>query len=147
MSCDQTFKSKPYTGDSTSNYEVTITADNGVPTAGDSTVANVTFAPQSGVNVAVNRLGPREVMIKGRFTGTAAATADCQVALWQWDSDSSQWYATNCVTIAGTTVVTGSLTKGSMGKVDTDPNSRLGYLEVTGIAANQDIVLMVTKVQ
>lgn len=127
-------------------FEVTITADNGVPTAATRSVYNVLLSPLSGVRANVNRFGPREVMIKGRFTGTAAATADCQVALWQWDRDSSQWYATNCVTIAGTTVVSGSLTKGSMGKVETDPNSQVAYLEVTGLIADQDIVLMVTKV-
>lgn len=147
MSCTDTFKAKPYTGTSATDYKVTITADNGVPTAGTSSVSNVTFAPQSGVNVAVNRRGPEKVMIKGTFTGTAAATADCQVALWQWDKDSEEWYATNAVTIAGTSVVTGSLTKGSMGLVETDPNSRLGYLEVTGLVANQDIELVVTKVK
>jgi hypothetical protein len=139
---------KPYlVGTAFTGYELTITADNGVPTAGDGSVYNVRLAPLSGVRANVNRFGPKKVMIKGRFTGTAAATADCQVALWQWDADSEQWYATNCVTIAGTTVVSGSLTKGSMGQVDTDPNSRRGYLEVTGLAANQDIVLMVTKVE
>jgi hypothetical protein len=143
MSCDQTFKNLPYTGTASSNYEVTITADNAVPTAvGD---ANVTFAPQTGVNAAVNRLGPREVMIKGRFTGTAAATADCVVALWLWDKDAEQWHKSNGVPIGGTTTIAGSLTKGSMGKVDSDPNARLGYLQVSGIVANQDIVLMVTK--
>jgi len=147
MSYEQTAKSKPCTGTSATDYKVTITDDNGVPTAGDSTVANVTFAPQTGVNAQVNRQGPTEVMVKGTFTGTDAANADCQVALWQWDEDSEEWYATNCVTIAGTAVVTGSLTKGSMGKVDTDPNSRLGYLEVTGLIANQDIELIVTKVK
>lgn len=139
---------KPYlVGTAFTGYELTITADNGVPTAGDASVYNVRLAPLDGVRANVNRFGPEEVMIKGRFTGTAAATADCQVALWQWDADSEQWYATNCVTIGGTTTVSGSLTKGSMGKVETDPNSRRGYLEVTGLAANQDIVLMVTKVK
>jgi hypothetical protein len=137
---------KPYTGTAATNYEVTITADNAVPTAvGD---ANVTFAPQSGVNVAVNRIGPREVMIKGRFTGTDAVNADCVVALWLWDKDAEQWHKTNGVPIAGTTVIAGSLTKGSMGKVDNDPNARLGYLQVSGLsggAAAQTIVLMVTK--
>lgn len=46
--------------------------------------------------------------------------------------------------------MTGSLTKGSMGKVETDPNSRRAYLEVSGLsggAAAQTIVLMVTKVK
>lgn len=142
-----TFTTLPYTGTAATDYKVTITDDNGVPTAGDSSVSNVTFAPQSGVNVTVNRQGPTEVMIKGTFTGTDAANADCQVALWQWDAKSEEWYATNCVTIAGTAVVTGSLTKGSMGKVETDPSSRLGYLEVTGLIVNQDIELVVTKVK
>ena len=128
-------------------FELTITDDNGVPTAATRSVYNVLLAPLSGVRANVNRFGPTEVMIKGRFTGTDAANANCQVALWQWDRDSGQWYVTNSVTIAGTTVVSGSLTKGSMGKVETDPNSRAGYLEVTGLIANQDIVLMVTKVK
>lgn len=139
---------KPYAVVPTSAlFELTILADNGVPTAGDSSVHNVILNPQSGVRSNVNRFGPLEAMIKGRFTGSAAATADCQVALWQWDKDTSQWYATNSVSIGGETTVSGSLTKGSMGKVDMDPNSTLGYLEVTGIIADQDIVLVVTKVK
>ncbi len=139
---------KPYlVGTAFTGYKLTIAADNGVPTAADASVYNVKLAPLSGVRANVNRFGPLEVMIEGYFTGTAKATADCQVALWQWNDTTEQWYATNAVTIAGTAVVTGSLTKGSMGKIETNPSSRRGYLEVTGLIADQDIVLTVTKVQ
>lgn len=144
MSCDQTFKNKPYTGDSTNSYQVTIAADNGAPTAQDSTVANVTFAPQSGVNVAVNRLGPREVMLKAVFTGAGAALADVTAIMWQWDSDAGEWYASNMVPLRGVDAV--SATGGSMAKVDTDPNSRLGYIEIDGLDGDEDIVVIVTKV-
>lgn len=50
------------------------------------------------------------------------------------------------MTIAGTTTVSGSLTKGSMGLVELDPNSARGFAEVTGLIADQDIVLTFTKV-
>lgn len=82
---------KPYkVGAAFTGYEITITTDNGVPTAGDASVYNVKLAPLSGVRANVNRFGPLEVMIKGRFTGTDKVNADCQVALWQWDRDSEQ---------------------------------------------------------
>ncbi len=143
MSCNQTYINKPYTG-TASPWELTIAADNGAPTAGDSSVANVTFAPQSGVNVAVNRLGPREVMIKSRFTGAGAALADVTAILWLWDKDSSQWYASNMVPLRGVDAI--SATGGSMAKVDMDPNARLGYIEIDGLDADEDAVLIVTRV-
>lgn len=138
------YRVKPFTS---TVYELTITDDNSPPTAEDGSVYNVRIAPLSGVRANVNRFGPREVMIEGVFTGTDATNADCQVTFWQWNATTEQWYCPNSVTIAGTTVTAGSLTKGSMGKVETNPNSRRGFLEVTGLQANQDIVLTVTKVR
>lgn len=139
----QTFRHKPYTGDS-SNYEITIAADNGAPTAGDSSVANVTFAPSTGVSSAQNRIGPKEVMIKARFIGAGAATADVTAILWLWDADVSQWHASNMVVLRGVDAI--SATGGSMAKVDNDPNARLGYIEIDGLDADEDAVLVVTKV-
>lgn len=142
---------KPYlVGTAFTGYELTITADNGVPTEATASAYNVRTAPLDGVRANVNRFGPEEVMIEGYFTGTDKANADCQVAFWQWNDTTEQWYATNCVTIAGTAVVSGSLTKGSMGKVETNPSSRRGYIEVTGLsggAAAQTAVITVTKVK
>jgi hypothetical protein len=125
-------------------FELTIAADNGAPTAGDSSVANVTLAPISGLRANVNRFGPKEVMIKARFTGAGAALADVTAIFWQWDKDSSQWYATNMVPLRGVDAV--SATGGSMAKVETDPNSRLGYIEIDGLDGDEDIVVVVTKV-
>ncbi len=139
---------KPYlVGTAFTGYELTITDDNDVPTAEDASVYNVQIAPLSGVRANVNRFGPEVVMVEGYFTGTAKATADCQVNLWMWNATTEQWYATNAGTIAGTTVVSGSLTKGSSFKVETNPAMRRAYLEVTGLIADQDIVLTVTKVK
>ncbi len=130
---------KPYTGTSATNWEVAIAADNGAPSAvGD---ANVTFAPVSGVSSAVNRIGPESVMIKGRFTGAGAAAADITVILWLWDADAEQWHACNAVPIEAVV----SLTAGHVAVVDTDPNARLGYLEVQGLDGDEDAVLMVVK--
>lgn len=141
---NQTFKSKPYTGSSSDDYQVTIAADNGAPTAGDSSVANVTFAPQSGVNVAVNRLGPSEVALKAVFEGVGAPTADVTAILWMWDNDSEEWYASSMVPLRGVDTV--SATGGSMAIVSTDPNSRLGYIEIDGLDADEDVLVIVTKV-
>lgn len=86
-----TSKHKPYlVGTAFTGYELTITADNGIPTAATASDYNVKLRPLSGTRSEVNRFGPKKVMIKGVFTGTAAATADCQVALWQWDADTEQ---------------------------------------------------------
>lgn len=144
MSCNQTFKNKPYTGTSDNDYQVTIAADNGAPTAGDSSVANVTFAPQSGVNDAVNRLGPREVALKAVFAGAGAALADVTAILWSWDKDSEEWYASNMVPLRGVDAI--AATGGSLAIVNTDPNSRLGYVEIDGLDGDEDILVIVTKV-
>ena len=126
-------------------YELTIAADNGAPTANDASVYNVLLAPVSGVRSNVNRFGPLEVMIKAVFTGAGAALADVTAIFWQWDADTEEWYATNMVPLRGVDAV--SATGGSMAKVETDPNSRLGYIEIDGLDGDEDVVLVVTKVQ
>jgi hypothetical protein len=137
---------KPYlVGTAFTGYELTIAADNGAPTAQDASVYNVRLAPLDGVRSNVNRFGPLEVMIKATFTGAGAALADVTAIFWQWDATVEEWYATNMVPLRGVDAV--SATGGSMAKVETDPNSRRGYIEIDGLDADEDVVLVVTKVQ
>ena len=136
-----THRHVPYTGTS-ADYEVPISSDNAAPSAvGD---ANVDFRN-------ANRYkGPKAVTIKGRFTGSAAASVDITVTLYQWDPDanagSGAWHMCNGGPMIGTDGYP-SLTAGGMIRVETDPNCRYGYLRVNGLAANQVAELMVTKVE
>ena len=125
-------------------YELTIAADNGAPTAATRTDHNVVFSPASNISSAANRIGPREIMIKARFTGAGAALADVTAILWAYDEDADQWHATNMVPLRGVDAV--SATGGSMAKVDFDPNVKVGYIEIDGLDGDEAAVLMVTKV-
>lgn len=142
---------KPYlVGTAFTGYELTITADNGVPTAKTLSDYNVRMSPLSGVRANVNRYGAKKVMIEGHFTGTDKVNADCQVQLWTWNAETEEWHATNAGVIGGTTTVSGSLTKGSQFMVDVNPMHRQGYIQVTGLsggAAAQTAVITVTKVE
>ncbi len=126
-------------------FELSLSTNNGVPTAQDASVYNVLLAPLSGVRANVNRFGPLEVMIKAVFTGAGAAAADINAIFWQWDDDTSEWYATNKVPLRGVSAV--SATGGSMAKVETDPNSRRGYIQITDLDGDEVAVLVVTKVK
>ena len=137
---------KPYLVDpfTAGTFELTIAADNGVPTAKTASVYNVRLAPLSGVVANVNRFGPLKVMIKAHFTGAGAALADVTAIFWQWDADVEEWYATNMVPLRGVDAV--SATGGSMAVVETDPNSRRGYIEINDLDGDEAVVLTVTKV-
>lgn len=142
---------KPYlVGTAFTGYELTITTDNGIPTAGTLSDYNVRMNPVSGTRANVNRFGPKKVMVEVYFTGTDKVNADCQIQLWTWNATTEQWVVANASTGAGTTVISGSLTKGSMFEVITNPNHRQGYIQVTGLsggAAAQTAVVTVTKVE
>jgi hypothetical protein len=72
------------------------------------------------------------------------------VQLWTWNAVTEEWHATNAGVIGGTTVVSGSLTKGSQFRVDVNPAHRQGFIQVTGLAggaAAQTAVITVTKVR
>lgn len=142
---------KPYlVGTAFTGYELTITSDNGVPTAATLSDYNVRMNPVSGTRANVNRFGAQEVMVEVVFTGTNKAAADCQIQLWTWNATTEQWVVANAATGAAPAVVSGSLTKGSMFKVETNPNHRQGYIQVTGLvggAAAQTAVVTVTKVK
>lgn len=138
-----TFMHKPYTGTAATKYEVAIAADNGAPTAGDSSVANVTFAPLTGVRSSVNRIGPRKLVISGRFSGAGAALANVTAILWLWSLYSEQWYPSNKVALRGVDAV--AATGGGMANVDSNPNARLGYIEIDGLDDDEDIHVIVEK--
>lgn len=142
----QTFRGKPFAVvPASALFELTIAADNGAPTAADGSVANVIFAPTTGINATENRFGPREVMVKARFTGAGAAGAAVTAVLWQFDEDSGQWYGSNMVPLRGVDAL--AVTGGSMAKVDVDPNTRRAYIEIDGLDGDEDAVLVVTKVR
>ncbi len=142
---------KPYlVGSAFTGYELTIATDNGIPTAKTLSDYNVRMTPLSGTRATVNRYGAKKVMVEGHFTGTDKVNADCQVQLWTWNAETEEWHATNANTIGGTTVVSGSLTKGSQFEVSVNPMHRQGYIQVTGLsggASAQTAVITVTKVE
>jgi hypothetical protein len=138
-------KHLPYTGRSAGTYVETIAADNGVPTAGDPSVAHFSFTPSTGPRSATKQLAPRVVDISAVFGGAGAAAAEIVVSLWQFDNDTEQWYASNQVPLVAPTLV--GLTAGSVARVNCDPNRPLAYLEVTDLAGNETVDLCVTKVE
>jgi hypothetical protein len=134
------YRHYPLTGDS-DDYEVQITAANGDPTDGSADDANVTFASQTGTEVAKVRRGPRELMIKARFTGSSKATAEWTCRYWCYDAYAAVWHCTATFLLVHPDA--GSSTKGSVAIVDNDPNASHGYIEVvSGVAANQVLEVM-----
>ncbi len=142
---------KPYlAGPAFTGYELTVTTDNGIPTAGTLSDYNIRMNPLSGTRAQVNRYGAKKVMVEVYFTGTDKVNADCQIQFWTWNAETEQWHAPNAATGAGTAVVSGSPTKGSQFAVDVNPMHRQGYVQVTGLsggAAAQTAVITVTKVE
>lgn len=133
------YRHAPFTGTS-ADYEQQITAANGVPTDGVSTDANVTFTSADGTTGAVRR-GPRELLIKGRFTGSDKANASWTLRYWFYDAYAKVWHCSN------TFVLTGSAgwgaAQGEYAIVDNDPNASHGYIEVvSGVSANQVLEVM-----
>jgi hypothetical protein len=141
-----TFRHKPYAVVPASTaYKLTIAADNGAPTAQTRSVHNVVFAPTSGINAVENRQGPKKVQISATFTGVGAALADVTAILWGYDEDSDEWYGSNMVPLRGVDAI--SATGGSIGHVDWNPAYRVGYCEIDGLDADEDAVLVFTKVE
>jgi hypothetical protein len=136
---------KPYTGRDDSTYIETIAADNGVPTAGDSTVAHFSFTPTTGPESATKQLAPRVVDISAVFGGVGAAAADITVSLWQFDPYTEQWYGTNTAPLVAPAII--GATAGSIARVDCDPNRPLAYLQVVGLDGDETVSLCVTKVE
>lgn len=134
------YRHTPFTGTS-SDYEVQITAANGVPTNGSSASANVTFASATGPEVAKVRRGPKVLLIKGRFTGTDAANANWVCRYWAYDPFQAVYHPSNNFNLVGTAVLSATLS--GMAEVVNDPNASHGYIEVvSGVAANQVLEVM-----
>jgi hypothetical protein len=126
-------------------FELTIAADNGAPTAADRTVHNVVFAPTTGINASENRQGAKKIMVAARFTGVGAPLADVTGIMWGYNEDSGQWYPSNMFPLRGVDAV--SATGGAMATVDWNPAYRVGYIEIDGLDADEDAVLVFTKVE
>jgi len=137
------YRHAPLTGTS-ADYEQQLTAANGDPTDGDVSGAHITFAdPSADANIARVRRGPKKLLIKSRFTGSAKATAEWVCRYWCYDAYTEKWHQTALFTLVHQDA--GTATKGGMAIVDNDPNASHGYIEVvSGVAANQ--VLEVTVV-
>lgn len=77
---------------------------------------------------------------KGRFTGSAAASADVSVTLWCYDRNSAQWYPTAKMRFVGIDNITLELgnTKDMSAPIGT---SHVGF-EVEDLLTNQTLHLM-----
>jgi len=116
------------------DYEVPLTAANGAP-SGVGTV-HATYAPQSGAEVKKVRRAPKKIQIQGKFTGSAAASAEWVCAYWSYNPDTERWVSSEHFTLVGDDAR--SATLGQVKNLDHDPNARYGYIEVvSGVLANQ----------
>lgn len=130
------YRHAPFTG-SSSDYEQQIAAANGNPTDGSVSGAHMVFAnPDAEGYVARVKRGPKKLVIKGRFTGAAAASADAVCRYWCYDAYTEKWHCTATFELVHPDA--GSSTKGAMAIVENDPNASHGYLEaVSGVGATQ----------
>lgn len=133
-----TIRHKPYT-----DTELDIAADNSAPTVvGD---ANVQYAPTTGVSSAQNRIGPKKIILKARFSGVGAAAASIVVNYRMWDPWAEVYHSVAEFTLVGESLLSDTL--GAVAVLDHDPNISLAHIQVTGLDGDEDAHFVVNRVE
>jgi len=114
-----------------------ITAPTGAPDTDDDNVWSVQRTGNGSMALEVGKTW----QLKGRFSGTAEASADVLVTLWAYDRTTEQWYALASMQFLGSTGL-GTADMGNC-KDFAAPigTSHLGA-EVVGLAADQTLHLV-----
>jgi hypothetical protein len=136
----------PKTSGGTATGELDITADVGKPTGtGDSNVIAIQEYEKPPKEDGTATTYPFEVgqtwQFKGRFSGTAAATANILVTLWCYDRASEQWYGTAALNFVGESLL-GTVDLGNCKDMSAVLGTSHVGLEVEGLLADQDFHVM-----
>lgn len=115
--------------------ELTILADNGAPAVvGD---CNVTLA-------TAHDRAPQRISIMGRVSGAAEAAAVITLKWYVYHWKTAQFYQAAHMQVVGSSGFTN--TQGNILVVQHNPQCQLGYVEATGIVANQDLHVVIDEV-
>jgi len=138
MSCGSRFISNPFTTTTTGEAgELTILADNGAPAV--EADCNVIF-----VN-GTNDKAPYRISLMGRISGTAEAAAVVTISWYVFHHKTQQFYQAANMTVTGSAGFTA--TQGNILFLNHNPQCQKGYVEATGLAANQDLHVVVDEVE
>jgi hypothetical protein len=144
MAIGSTYAHKPLTLDGSGDpgeIALTSTSDITAPTgAPDITKDNVWLVQKTGNGAQDLEVG-KTWQIKGRFSGSAEATADVLVTLWCYDRTTEQWYALAAMRFLGTNGL-GTVDVGNSKDFAAPIGTSYVGAEVVGLAANQTLHLV-----
>lgn len=115
--------------------ELYIASDNAAPAVvGDCNVIITT----------AHEKAPQKLCLMGRIDGTAEAAAIVTINWYVYHWKTAQFYMSATMTITGSGGI--SPTQGNILVVNHNPQCQRGYIQATGLVANQDLYMVVDQV-